>query len=140
MLKKIALVLALVPGVAMANNPGFGAPSFNGGGIINIGIGFPAPQPQATLAGSWSFVAKCPLVTTFGTASIQMTSPVSYTGSFTDSLGQTGAITGQLNGQSFSHSARTQWVSVVENGVLSPDGRSYTLTNSVGCQVSATRS
>ena len=64
MFKKLALILALAPGAAPANSQPVS--------IVTIGV--QPVQHYATMAGSWSFIAKCPLATTIGTASIQMTS------------------------------------------------------------------
>lgn len=128
MLKKIALIAAVIPGTAFAQSQ-----------PITINIGTAPVAQQVTLAGTWSFVAKCPLVTTTGTATFMTPTPGSYSGTFVDSLGQVGQIQGQIHGQNFTHSAKTQWAAVVENGVLSADGQSYTLTNTVGCLVTATR-
>lgn len=127
MFKKIALIAALLPAsVGHAQNV-----------TINIG-GAPAAQ-AASLSGSWSFIARCPLATTTGTATFMVAAQGSYSGTFIDSLGQVGQLNGQINGASFTHSAKTPFLAATETGTISHDGRSYTATNSFGCQITGSR-
>ncbi len=105
-------------------------------------VAAPAPQVPTgvSLAGSWSFVAKCPLfITTTGTTCYRQTGPNSFSGTWQDSLGTRGTLSTRMTGRQFTTSVRWPGGQATETGTLSQSGRPYSSTLSTGCTVKANR-
>lgn len=99
-----------------------------------------AEVPVATMVGTWSFSAKCPLfITSTGSVTLRRTGATTFAGTMRDSLGQTGTVTGQMKGQNYSLHVTTESAAANESGTVSADGKSYRGRNSFGCSVTARR-
>ncbi len=103
----------------------------------------PETVPQAplqSLIGTWAYSAECPLfVRTVGTVTYRSTGGAGIIGTWNDSIGQKGTNKGSLSGLNFIVNGRVGLVPFSETGTVSPDGQSFTSSNSLGCRVMANR-
>ena len=102
----------------------------------------PAPEAQASLAGTWSVRAECPLwITVTGTTWLTWSSAGRYAGRQTNSLGD--SATGEVwetGGNTVS--GRFRWASGVTetiSGRLSADRRTLWGKSSRGCSFTSTK-
>ena len=96
-------------------------------------------QPKAptySMAGNWSWVADCPLVgRVTGTSSLQSTGGNGYSGSLSNSLGQSARLDGTLSGRTYSGVENYGFITIRATLTLAGDGRSFSGRASQGCTV-----
>ncbi len=100
----------------------------------------PAAAPALSLAGTWSFSAKCALfIESKGTVRFRHVSGNFYQARISDNLGNKGTAEVYLNGRTINSTEYFPGVTNTFVGRLSPDGQSYSGSGSNTCAVYAQR-
>lgn len=97
-------------------------------------------KPALSLAGTWSFKAKCALfIESHGTVRVRHVRDNFYTGTIRDNLGNVGNTEVYVNGRTITATEYYPGLVVHFRGRLAADGRSYTGTGSNTCSVYASK-